>query len=116
MEITALIRALQFIPAGSTPLTVYTDSQYLQRAVTQWVRSWMKYGWLTSTGAPVKNPDYLQQAWELFEYHRSYRQAQIAWVRGHSGVEENEHADFLAGLARVEKTTNWTIKDNRSKL
>jgi ribonuclease HI len=91
MELTAVIEALKAIRRRE-PVVVYTDSQYVQKGVTEWMKSWKARGWKTADRKPVKNIDLWQQLDELLAgHHVGWR-----WVRGHSGHDGNERADALA--------------------
>jgi ribonuclease HI len=54
MEMTAAIEALKRAPAGST-VTVTTDSQYVQKGISEWIAGWKRNGWRTAGKKPVKN-------------------------------------------------------------
>ncbi len=94
MELTAVIRALEAVLAGERPkdqIKIHTDSQYVQKGITQWIRAWTRAGWKTSKGEPVKN----RELWErLLELARELEPAWF-WVRGHAGDRLNEEADAL---------------------
>jgi ribonuclease HI len=99
MELTAAAVGLKAALAlGATEIRVQSDSEYLVKGMKQWLRSWERNGWKTSTGSPVKN----QALWE--ELARLSRQAAVsfAWIRGHVGHPENEQCDALAVAARDE--------------
>jgi ribonuclease HI len=91
MELTAVIRALQALKRHSE-VTVYTDSQYVQKGISEWIHSWKRRGWLTADKKPVKNEDLWRELDELARNHRVHWQ----WVKGHAGHEGNERADALA--------------------
>jgi ribonuclease HI len=91
MELTAVIRALDALPRGSR-VRLYTDSQYVQKGMTEWLAAWKRRGWRTAEGKPVKNED-LWRA--LDEAARSHR-VEWHWVKGHAGHPGNERADALA--------------------
>jgi ribonuclease HI len=97
MELTAVIRALETLKRPSV-VEVYTDSQYVQKGISEWLHAWKRRGWCTADKQPVKNVDLWQQLDLLAAPHR------IAWhwVKGHAGHPENERADALANLG-VEK-------------
>jgi ribonuclease HI len=97
MELTAVIRALETLKRPSV-VEVYTDSQYVQKGISEWLHAWKRRGWCTADKQPVKNVDLWQQLDRLAAPHR------IAWhwVKGHAGHPENERADALANLG-VEK-------------
>lgn len=91
MELTAAIKALQ---AFNRPcrITLYTDSQYVQKGITQWIRKWKRRGWLVDGGNSVKNAD----LWRILDEEAQRHDIQWIWVRGHAGHQGNEIADRLA--------------------
>ena len=91
MEMQAAIAALKFLAAQSEPVTLYTDSEYLIKGVTQWVKGWKKKGWKTREGKAVLNQD----LWEILD---ELNQEQVKWqhVRGHAGNVGNERCDVIA--------------------
>jgi ribonuclease HI len=97
MELQAVIAALEALSPlarGDRPLervTVYTDSQYVQKGITQWIHTWKRNNWRTSNKDPVKNQDLWQR---LDELSRRYPLS-WAWVKGHAGNELNERCDRL---------------------
>jgi ribonuclease HI len=91
MEMTAVIRALESLKRPST-VEVHTDSQYVQKGISEWMTGWKKRNWRTADGKPVKNQDLWLQLDALSQLHR----VEWKWVRGHNGHPENERADALA--------------------
>jgi ribonuclease HI len=91
MEMTAVIEALQSLKRPCR-VTVYTDSQYVQKGITEWIASWKRRGWRTASKEPVKNVDLWKRLDDLAAGHR----ISWHWVRGHEGHIENERADELA--------------------
>lgn len=91
MEMMAVIRALESLKRPST-VHVHTDSQYVQKGISEWMTGWKKRGWRTADGKPVKNQDLWQELDALSQRHR----IEWNWVRGHAGHPENERADALA--------------------
>ena len=91
MELTAVIRALEALTRPSR-VSVYTDSQYVQKGISEWIHSWKRRGWKTADKNPVKNEDLWRRLDELAAQH----EVKWHWVRGHSGHPENERADELA--------------------
>ncbi|KAI1174412.1 hypothetical protein F4777DRAFT_589198 [Nemania sp. FL0916] len=64
-ELRAAIAALrhkEWRDDGFTSIVIATDSSYLVNGATSWARGWVRKGWTTRTGSPVKNRD----LWELF--------------------------------------------------
>lgn len=97
MELTAVIRSLERLKeAGHNgQARISTDSQYVQLGISKWIKSWLKNGWKTSDGKPVKNKDLWLRLSELAdELHPEWR-----WVKGHAGDPLNEECDRLV---RVE--------------
>jgi ribonuclease HI len=91
MELTAVIRALEALRRPSR-VRVTTDSQYVQKGITEWLPSWKRRGWRTADRKPVKNDDLWKQLEELNARH----EVEWRWVKGHAGHPENERADALA--------------------
>ena len=93
MELTAVIRALEALKRPSV-VEVYTDSQYVQKGISEWLPDWKRRGWRTADKKPVKNLDLWRELDRLASLHR----VTWHWVRGHAGHPENERADRLANL------------------
>ena len=91
MELVAVIRALETLKHPSA-VEVYTDSQYVQKGIAEWLHAWKRRGWRTADKKPVKNVDLWQELERLAGNHR----ITWHWVRGHAGHPENERADELA--------------------
>jgi len=91
MELTAVIRALEELPHGSR-VRLYTDSQYVQKGMQEWIHDWKRRGWRTADKKPVKNDDLWKHLDELARNHK----VEWHWVRGHDGHPGNERADALA--------------------
>lgn len=91
MELTAVIRALEALKRP-VRARVHTDSQYVQKGISEWIQAWKRRGWRTADRQPVKNIDLWQELDRLAGLH----QLQWCWVKGHAGHAENERADDLA--------------------
>ncbi len=91
MELRAAIEALSILNR-QCDVVLTTDSQYVRKGVTQWLKNWKRNGWKTAAKAPVKNADLWQQLDQLITGHS----IDWRWVKGHSGHPENELADQLA--------------------
>jgi ribonuclease HI len=95
MELTAVIEALRHLRATPGAIAVHTDSTYVIRGITEWIRGWRRRGWTTANGQPVLN----RELWEpLAELVAERGRGGIAWhyVRGHAAVPGNERADAIA--------------------
>lgn len=91
MELLAAIMALEALTAPCT-VVLHTDSQYVQRGVSEWLKDWIRRGWKTAAGQPVKNQD----LWQRLAAAAAPHQVRWEWVRGHAGHPENERVDVLA--------------------
>ncbi len=92
MELTAAIRGLSALKQ-SCAVRLYTDSEYLQQGVTEWIKKWARSGWKRGRKKePVENADLWQQLHVLTKQHKIVWQ----WIKGHAGDRFNERADFLA--------------------
>ena len=93
MEILAVIMALKAINTGSE-ITVFTDSTYVQKGISEWISKWKTNGWRTSNKKEVKNKD----LWLQLDNLTVKLKINWSWVKGHSGHLENDRADYLANL------------------
>lgn len=91
MELTAVIEALNSL-TRPCEVVVHTDSQYVQKGITEWIHGWKAKGWKTAAKAPVKNAD----LWRRLDALAAKHDVDWRWVRGHAGHEGNERADRLA--------------------
>ena len=100
MELMAVIRALETL-TRPCKARIHTDSQYVQKGISEWIAGWKRRGWRTADNKPVKNIDMWQELDALAAKH----ELEWLWVRGHSGHAENERADGLAnaGVAALGK-------------
>jgi ribonuclease HI len=99
MELMAVIEALNALTRPSR-IVLHTDSQYVQKGITEWLRGWKARGWRTAAKAPVKNVD----LWQRLDEAAARHEIDWVWVRGHSGHNGNERADALAnkGCATIK--------------
>jgi len=97
MELMAVIEALRILKRPVTA-RVHTDSQYVQKGISEWIHGWKRRGWKTADRQPVKNADLWQTLDALTVGHR----IEWLWVRGHAGHVENERVDALARQAIEE--------------
>ena len=93
MEMMAVIQALQALKRPCA-VTLYLDSEYVRKGITEWLAGWKARGWKTAAKQPVKNVDLWQQLDQLVASggHR----IEWRWVKGHAGDPGNERADALA--------------------
>ena len=94
MELMAAIQALESL-TRQCKVQLTTDSQYVQKGITEWLPNWKRRGWKTAAKKPVKNVD----LWQRLDKAVAEHDVEWHWVRGHSGHPENELADALANQA-----------------
>jgi ribonuclease HI len=93
MEMMAVIQALQALKRPCE-VTLFLDSEYVRKGITEWVHGWKVRGWKTAAKQPVKNVDLWQQLDQLVT--TSGHKIDWRWVKGHAGDPGNERADELA--------------------
>lgn len=101
MELQAAIVALTYLDnqvvKRQTPITIYSDSQYVIKGITSWCKGWQKRDWQTSKGEDVLNQEYWQQILELLSKLKGKQICpEWQWVKGHSGNIGNDRADKIA--------------------
>jgi ribonuclease HI len=93
MELMAVIEALTALKRPCA-VTLFLDSEYVRKGITEWIHGWKAKGWRTSSNQPVKNVELWKRLDALVSTggHR----IEWRWVKGHSGDPGNERADALA--------------------
>jgi len=97
MEMMAVLQGLNSLKRTCL-IDLYTDSQYVQKGVTEWLRGWKFRGWKTADNKPVKNED----LWRAMDEACARHKITWHWVKGHAGHPENERADALARKGLLE--------------
>lgn len=108
MEITAAIMGLAAL-RRPCQVELISDSEYLINGITTWVPGWRRSGWKNRDGDPVKN----RELWETLDRYASRHHVIWTWVKGHSGHQDNERADFLAGEQR--RIRKQELQDSQAK-
>lgn len=75
-------------------VTLFLDSQYVRKGITEWIQGWKKKGWRTAAGQPVKNVELWKRLDDLVA--QGGHAIDWRWVKGHAGDPGNERADALA--------------------
>jgi ribonuclease HI len=94
MELTAVIEGLKALKEPCE-VTIVTDSEYVQKGVTEWMPEWKRKNWTTSQKTPVKNQD----LWKTLDDALARHQVRWQWVKGHADHRDNQRADTLANEA-----------------
>ena len=97
MELMAVIAALEALKGmkQGRKAQVFTESQYVQKGMTEWIQGWKRNGWRTSDKKPVKNQD----LWQRLDALASDFSITWTWVKGHAGNRYNERCDALTQKA-----------------
>ena len=97
MELMAAIVALETLKEPCE-VVLTTDSQYVRQVITEWMAGWLRRGWKTAGGDPVKNRD----LWERLHAAAGRHAVDWRWVKGHAGHPENERVDQLARAEAIK--------------
>ena len=96
MELSAVIETLKkliVLKEELTPITIYTDSNYVKMGITEWSKKWIENNWHTSNGSPVKN----RHLWiQLVKLTQRFYSLNWEWVKAHNKNPLNEKVDKLA--------------------
>jgi ribonuclease HI len=109
MELTAVIEALRELKRmkdAPKRASVYTDSQYVQKGITEWILTWKRNLWRTSDKKPVKN----KELWVELDALASDFSVNWEWVKGHAGNKYNELCDSMTqeSIDSIKSTTGET--------
>ena len=92
MEITAVLEALKALKFPCE-VDLYSDSAYVVNCFNQgWIYNWLKKGWKTAGGEPVKNKELWEELYSLTKTHK----VTFHKVKGHADNEFNNRCDELA--------------------
>lgn len=92
MELLAVIAGLEVITKSGIPVTIYSDSQYVVRAIQEgWLKNWIK----TNFAGGKKNPD----LWRKYHQISQKFNITLVWVKGHADNPYNNRCDELATTA-----------------
>ena len=91
MEMTAVIEGLMALKRPCQ-VTLFLDSEYVRKGITEWIHGWKKKGWVTAAKQPVKNAE----LWQRLDAALGTHKVSWHWVKGHVGHDDNERADELA--------------------
>ena len=111
MEMTAALEGLKCLAAAqkvsSKKISIYTDSTYLIRGMSQWIFGWIRNNWKNAEGKEITNRD----LWEALRAIVDKHKFEIDWhyVRGHVGTPGNERCDEIA--VAYAKNTSITLYD-----
>lgn len=101
-EVTAMIRAFEIAKEKKVKsVLAISDSKYAVQGINDWVKGWIKRGWVTSQGTPVANRDVFEKLSKLKdELEADGVKVEAVWIKGHAGHPGNTEADCYATIAR----------------
>ena len=93
MELQAALEALRALKEPCQ-VTLFTDSEYLKKGITEWMPNWKRRNWQRK-GGKLANVD----LWMKLDEEIARHEIHWHWVRGHAGNVFNERVDQLARQA-----------------
>jgi len=92
MELLAVISGLEAITKKELPVVIYSDSQYVVKAIEQgWLKNWIA----TDFKGGKKNKD----LWTRYYQLTRNMKVKMIWVKGHADNPFNNRCDELATAA-----------------
>ena len=92
MELMGVIAALEAMKKPGLNITIYTDSQYIVKAIKEgWLNKWLA----TNFAKGIKNKDLWVKFYNLYKLHN----IKFVWVKGHADNANNNRCDELATSA-----------------
>ena len=92
MELLAVISGLEAITRKELPVIIYSDSQYVVRAIEEgWLKNWIA----TDFKGGKKNKD----LWTRYYKLSRNMKVKMIWVKGHADNPFNNRCDELATSA-----------------
>lgn len=108
MEITAVVRALNHL-SRPCDVMVYTDSEYVLKGATIWMRNWKRNNWTkcawdpsSKTFIPGTEHDIVNKdLWQMLDKAQSRHHIQYQKVLAHAGIQSNVECDLIAKQAAL---------------
>jgi ribonuclease HI len=104
MELQAVIKGLQAL-REPCQVTISTDSQYVQRGITEWLAGWKANGWRKSK-AKGSRAVLNQDLWADLDKRIALHTVSWQWVKGHAEDTDNIRCDSLANKAAREQISS----------
>lgn len=94
MELAAAINALAYVDENDVEgdILLQSDSKYVIKGITEWVKGWQRNGWKTAGKKDVENRD----LWEALYLVATGLVIEWKYVEGHAGHPGNERCDEIA--------------------
>lgn len=101
MEMMAAIQGLKSVDS-KIPITVYSDSQYVIKGITEWISGWIAKGWRNSQKKAVLNRD----LWEELLSVTQNKTINWKFVKGHADTAGNVRCDEIATMFADNENIN----------
>lgn len=98
MELMAAIMALEALTRPCN-VRVFSDSEYVVRGASRWIKGWKRRNWTKRDGDAVINTD----LWMRLDLAMRPHEIHWHWVKGHVGAPLNERADRLAAQGAANR-------------
>jgi ribonuclease HI len=109
-ELRAVIAALRFRSWDKEEfdrLVIATDSDYVVKGITNWVKAWRRKGWKTRSGTPVKNKDLWQcLLGEIERADENGLRVKFWWIPREWNIEADHHAKAAVDEAPPHEFTD----------
>lgn len=107
MEILGVSKSLEYLlenHLNSQNVYIHSDSEYVVKGITEWIKGWKKNNWKNAAKQPVKNKEYWM---DLDSQCKNFNNLYFKWVKGHQNnieidTEWNNYVDQLC-TAEVER-------------
>jgi len=110
MELQAVIEGLKALREQCTVI-LCTDSEYVQRGITEWLPTWKRKGWKKSKSTNGSRAVLNQELWEELDKQVAPHAIEWHWVKGHADDPDNLRCDSLANrAAREQHSSNGIIR------
>lgn len=108
MELLAAIKGLEAINKFPSKVKIVSDSQYVIKGLSEWMKNWKKNNWRNSKNQAVAN----KELWIRLDTLCQTHDVEWEWVKGHNDHELNERCDHLAkSQAEKQKDINGFNKE-----
>lgn len=105
MELMASIVGLKKVQGMSTPVELYSDSNYVIQGLNEWAAGWERRGWRKSDNKQIENMDLWKELWALWN---SLSNVKAYWNKGH--VKPRELAKYHVKFNQKNKL-NITLEE-----
>lgn len=103
MELTAIIKAIEYVIETKEKAIIYTDSSYCEKSINEWMQNWYLNNWKNSKNKTIENLELISTIHSY--YSKNFIHWQVEKIKGHAGHIGNELADAAAtqDKAKLEK-------------